>query len=36
MVEYSLSEAKVLLIKNQENAAINLKSFESDLDFLKD
>jgi hypothetical protein len=36
MVEFYYSEAKGLLNSNLENAISNLKSFEDDLNFLKD
>jgi prefoldin subunit 5 len=36
MCEYSLDEARALLIKNLENANTTLKNNEKDLDFIKD
>lgn len=36
MVEYSFEEALTLLTKNLENAEINLRELNEDLDFLKD
>ena len=36
MVEYSFQEANELLSKNLESAETNLKSIETELDFLKD
>lgn len=36
MVEYTFEEAIALLTKNLENCRANLRTMESDLDFIKD